>query len=139
MSDASARPERENPENLRLNSISAALTADELDKSLDWYCNVVGFHLEDTYEDDEGNVQGASLVAGDQRIVISQDDWGKGRDRTKGQGIRLYLQTSQDVDEVAAAIKERGGTLASEPEDMPWGSRQFNLVDPDGFQLTIAS
>jgi uncharacterized glyoxalase superfamily protein PhnB len=57
----------------------------------------------------------------------------------KGQGIRIYLQTTQDVDGVAAAIKDRGGELASEPEDMPWGARAFNLIDPDGILLTISS
>ena len=44
-----------------------------------------------------------------------------------------------DVDEVAGSIKSRGGTLAAEPDDMPWGARAFSLVDPDGFQLTISS
>ena len=40
---------------------------------------------------------------------------------------------------LAGAIRERGGTLASEPADMPWGARAFDLVDPDGFRLTITS
>ena len=53
--------------------------------------------------------------------------------------MRIYIATAQDVDGVANAIKERGGKLASEPSDMPWGVRAFDLVDPDGFLLTIAS
>jgi uncharacterized glyoxalase superfamily protein PhnB len=97
----------------------------------------VGFHLEETYEH-EGEVRGASLVAGSQRLVLSQDDGAKG-DRVKGLGFRIYLQASTDVDGAAAAIKERGGELATEPADMPWGARAFNLVDPDGFQLTVSS
>jgi uncharacterized glyoxalase superfamily protein PhnB len=32
-----------------------------------------------------------------------------------------------------------GGTLASEPTDMPWGQRVFRVKDPDGFVLVIAS
>ena len=129
---------RSTPASLRLKAISAALTVDDIEASIAWYRDVVGFHLEETYERD-GKVAGASLAAGDQRIVISQDDWGKGRDRKKGQGIRLYLEASQDVDEIAAAIEARGGTLATPPTDMPWGTRAFNLTDPTGYQLTISS
>ena len=39
----------------------------------------------------------------------------------------------------AAGIKERGGSLESEPADMPWGARAFSVVDPDGFQITFSS
>mgnify|MGYP000571975456 CR=1 FL=1 len=37
----------------------------------------------------------------------------------------------QDVDELAAAIRSRGGELDQEPQDRPWGTRDFGLVDPD--------
>ena len=99
---------------------------------------MVGFTVSEMWEH-EGTAVGADLVAGSAHLLIGQDDWAKGRDRLKGVGFRLYMSTSQDVDEVAAAIVARGGTLESEPADMPWGGRAFSLVDPDGFQLTISS
>ena len=110
----------------------------DLQASLSWYCDVLGFTIAEKFEH-EGEVRGAALVAGVARLMLSQDDWAKGRDRVKGQGLRLYLSTTQDVDDVAAAIKSRGGEIASEPADMPWGARTFDLVDPDGFLLTISS
>lgn len=84
------RRNRETPVTLRLQSISVAITVDDIQASLKWYCDVVGFHLEETYEH-EGEVRGASLVAGSQRVVLSQEDGAKG-DRIKGQGFRIYLQ-----------------------------------------------
>ena len=123
---------------LRLSSIAPAITVNDLDASLAWYCDVVGFTLGEKFEH-EGEVRGASLVAGVARLMLSKEDWAKGRDRVKGQGLRLYMSTNQDVDDVAAAIKARGGELASEPADQPWGARTFDLVDPDGFLLTISS
>ena len=138
MSETTERRNRGTPETVRLRSITPALTVNDLEKSLAWYGEVVGFLIGEKWER-EGKVVGAELIAGGTRIILSQDDWAKGKDRPKGQGFRLHLATAQDVDEIAAAIQERGGKLASEPADMPWGNRAFDLVDPDGFQLTISS
>ena len=142
MSDETQAPTEdrrgEGPKTLRLSSIAPGITVNDLQASLSWYGDVVGFYIAEKFEH-EGEVRGAALVAGGARLMLSQDDWAKGRDRVKGQGLRLYLNTSQDVDEVAAAIKSRGGELASEPADMPWGARAFELVDPDGFLLTIST
>ena len=71
-------------------------------------------------------------------VYISQDDWQKGRDRIKGEGVRIYWYTDQDIDQMAAGIKKRGGTLASEPKD-EWGTRYFTLEDPSGFKITVSS
>ena len=132
------RPLRSKPESLRARTLSVSLTAQDFPKSLAWYTEVVGFTLDEKYER-EGKVVGAAIKAGRVRLSLSQDDGKKGLDRKKGEGMRIYIATAQDVDGVANAIKGRGGILASEPADMPWGVRAFNLVDPDGFLLTISS
>ena len=129
---------RRKPESLRLRAVSPGLTVNDLQASLAWYRDIVGFTVDETWEHD-GKMAGASLKAGSAFINLSQDDWAKGRDRAKGEGFRIYLSTGQDIDEVAAGIKARGGKLASEPADRPWGARTFNLVDPDGYRLTISS
>jgi uncharacterized glyoxalase superfamily protein PhnB len=133
-----ARTARKKPETLRLRDISASLTVNDLQASIAWYRDIVGFTLGETWERD-GKVAGAELIAGSATINLSQDDWARGRDRVKGEGFRLYLHTAQDINVIAARIKVHGGTLASEPADQPWGARTFNLVDPDGYKLTISS
>lgn len=60
------------------------------------------------------------------------------RDRVKGEGFRLYCETTQDVDRLADQIKARGGTLSQEPKDESWGARVFSVEDPDGFKITIS-
>lgn len=132
------RTPRTAPETLRLSLISPSLTVGDLDASLAFYRDIVGFHVKQLW-DHEGTVMGAELIAGTGHLMIGQDDWKKGKDRKKGQGMRLFFTTTQEVDEVAAAIKSRGGTLESEPQDMPWGGRAFSMVDPDGFAFTISS
>jgi uncharacterized glyoxalase superfamily protein PhnB len=71
---------------------------------------------------------------------LNQDDWKKGRDRSKGVGVRLSISTTRDhVDEMAKRAKNAGITLKSEPRDTEWNSRAFELSDPSGFLLTIFS
>ena len=119
-------------------TLSASLTVKDLQKSLAWYHDVVGFTVDQKYER-EGKLRAVALKAGDVRIVIGQDDGAKGWDRVKGEGFSLQMTTAQNVDEVAKRIRERGGTLESEPADMPWGARVFRLRDPDGFRLAVSS
>jgi uncharacterized glyoxalase superfamily protein PhnB len=133
-----AAPKTKKPAGLKLIEAAPAFTADDLQKSIGWYRDVVGFAVEEKWERD-GKLMGASLRAGSATMMLAQDDWKLGRDRRKGAGVRLYFSTAQDVDALAAAIKARGGKLDHEPVDQPWGSRDFALTDPDGFKITIGA
>lgn len=126
------------PESFRGRSLSASLTVRDLHRSLEWYRNLLGFTVDQKHER-EGRLIAVSIKAGAVRLLLGQDDGTKGLDRPKGEGFSLMITTAQDVSELAAAIKARGGTLDSEPADAPWGARFFRLRDPDGFRLTIAS
>ena len=126
------------PASFRAQSLQASLTVKDLAKSLAWYRDVVGFEVDRKHER-EGKLRAVSLRAGDVRILINQDDGAKGWNRVKGEGFSLQITTEQSVDEVATRMKERGGSLESEPADMPWGARVFRVRDPDGFKLTISS
>lgn len=137
-SNTEERPERAKPESFRARSLAASFTVNDLTKSLAWYCDVVGFTIDQKYERG-GALQAASLKAGEVRILLGQDDGAKGWERSKGVGCSLQISTTQNVDELAARIKERGGTLELEPTDMPWGARVFRVMDPDGFKIAISS
>lgn len=119
-------------------SLAASLTVKDLERSVAWYRDVVGFTVEARMERD-GKLRAVRLAAGAVRILLNQDDGGRGWDRVKGEGFSLSFTTAQDIDEVAKRIVARGGTLASEPADMPWGARVFRLVDPDGYRFLISS
>ena len=114
-----------------------ALTVKDLEASVRWYTAVLGF-AEDRRHERGGQLIAVSLRAGAVRLLLSRDDGAKGPDRVKGDGISLQLTTPQDVDAVAARIKERGGMLETEPFTMPH-ARAFRLRDPDGFRFTISS
>jgi lactoylglutathione lyase len=134
---ASARPVRKLPETLRLRSISPSLTVNDLQASLSWYRDILGFTAGERWEHD-GKLAGIEILAGSVSFYLSQDDWKKGRDRVKGEGFRLHCTTAQKVDKLAEEIRKRGGRLLEEPHDEPWGERAFAVVDPDGFKITIS-
>jgi uncharacterized glyoxalase superfamily protein PhnB len=135
---AGAQRARQQPEPLRLRSVAPSFTVNDIEKSLAWYRDVLGFVVKDRWEH-EGKLAGVELAAGGVLFMLGQDDWKKGRDRVKGEGFRIYCKTAQDVDRLAAQVKARGGKLTQEPRDEPWGTRDFAVVDPDGFKITIGS
>ena len=121
---------------MNLSETSPSFTVNDLEKSLAWYRDVLGFTVEERYERD-GKLAGVGLRAGGVFLMLGQDDWKKGRDRKKGEGFRIYCMATKDVDFLAKGIVARGGTLDQEPKDQPWGMRDFSLTDPDGFKITI--
>jgi uncharacterized glyoxalase superfamily protein PhnB len=128
---------RTQPESFRGRSLAASLTVRDLQQSLTWYRDVVGFTVQRKFER-EGRLMAVSLKAGAVELLLGQDDGAKGMDRVKGEGFSLQITTTQSVDALAQRIRDRGGVLASEPADA-WGARVFRLQDPDGFRLTISS
>src|SRR6266496_4139278 len=95
-------------------SLQASPTVKDLQKTITWYVDVLGFKLDRRIER-EGTLRGVEVSAGDVRIILNQDD-----------------------DEIAQRIKEQGGALETEPKDMPWGARAFRFRDPDGFRWSIS-
>jgi uncharacterized glyoxalase superfamily protein PhnB len=126
------------PESFHARALTASLTVKDLAASLAWYQDVMGFAVDQRHEPG-GTLVAVSLRAGNVRILLNQDNGARGWDRSKGEGISLQITTDQDVDPYAARIRAAGGTLDSEPADMPWGGRAFRLHDPDGFKFAITS
>ncbi len=122
---------------LQAKAISLSLTVKDIQKSLNWYTEVIGFTIERKIERD-GKLLGYTMTAGNARVSINQDNGAKGWDRVKGLGFSFYLTTEQNVDDIAQRVKKLTGKLDSEPADMPWGVRALKLEDPDGFKFSIS-
>jgi uncharacterized glyoxalase superfamily protein PhnB len=134
---AGGAPQQSSPDSFHAKTLSVSLTVKDLQKSLAWYHDVVGFSIDRKIERD-GKLMGVTLKAGEVRITINQDDGAKGWDRIKGLGFSLSISTDQNVDEIARRMKRLGWALDAEPADMPWGVRMMRFRDPDGFKLSIS-
>lgn len=130
-----SHPQRQQPESLRLRSIMPTFSVNDLQVSLAWYRDGLGFFVGDRWEEG-GKLRGVTLKAGSCEFGLSQDDFTKGRDRAKGIGFRLWCSTTQDVNAIAARLRSFGGTIAEEPGDR-WDVYSFTAQDPDGFKITI--
>ncbi len=135
---APALKARRLPETLRLTGFTPSLTVNDLSRSLAFYTEGMGFIVGERWSD--GDVlRGVMLKAGVCELGLSQDDWKQGRERQKGAGFRIWCDTAQDIDAIAARLKAAGSILTEEPHDvLAWGMRSFSVDDPDGFHLTIA-
>jgi catechol 2,3-dioxygenase-like lactoylglutathione lyase family enzyme len=127
---------RRGPETLRLRATVPSLTVNDLEKSIRFYTDALGFLEKERWKNDKGQTTGVMLLAGTCELGLSQDDWAKGRDRKKGVGFSVWCETGQDVNALAARVRGAGFSLASEPRD-EWGGRSFAVEDPDGFRLVL--
>src|SRR5438034_7630601 len=110
------RPQRRLPESLRLRSVAASFTVNDLPKSIAWYRDVLGFTLGERWEE-AGRLRGIQLKAGGCDIMLNQDDFAKGRDRRKGEGCRVWVSTVQDITAIAARVRATGWPLDREPSE----------------------
>ena len=124
-------------EALQVSSYIPIFTVDDLHESITFY-EALGFTIDERWEEN-GTLLGVMLRAGKNQVGLNQDDWKKGRDRRKGIGVRWFMSTTQNVDEIAARARRAGIALKSEPHDTEFNSRAFEVVDPTGFLLTISS
>jgi catechol 2,3-dioxygenase-like lactoylglutathione lyase family enzyme len=124
-------------ETLRLRATNPIFTVTDLERSIRFYTDVLGFVVSDRYHGSDGGLQGVMLRAGVCEVGLSQDDWAKGRDRQRGVAVRIWCTTAQDIDAVAKRIKARNYPLTQEPRDESFGGRSLTLDDPDGFHLSI--
>jgi uncharacterized glyoxalase superfamily protein PhnB len=123
---------------VQIKGIVPTLTVDDLQKSISFY-EALGFAIGERWEEN-GTLFGVMMGAGGIQIGLNQDDWKKGRDRTKGIGVRLALETTPGhVDALANRARSAGIALKSDPHDTEWKSRAFELTDPSGYLLTVFS
>ena len=122
---------------LKPKNITPSFTVDDLQKSIKFY-EGLGFAVDERWEDN-GVLQGVMLRAGDYMLGLSQDDWKKGRERQKGVGMRVHIETTQNVDELAASAKAAGVSLDTEPYNTPWNTRAFDVTDPSGFRISVSA
>jgi len=130
------RAQRHKPESFRARGVAPSLTVRDIERSIAWYRDVLGFTEGERWTSDN-RLHGIQLKAGNIDLMLTQDDFAKGRDRKLGEGVRVWFETVQDIDALADQIRGRGGVLDNDPQQMPWGDYAFAVTDPDGYKFTV--
>src|SRR2546428_12936229 len=83
------RRQRRLPESLRLRSVAASVTVNDLPKSIAWYRDVLGFTLGERWEE-AGQVGGALLKRGGFDHMLNHDHFSEGRGPRTGDGAPAW-------------------------------------------------
>ncbi|MFG0250487.1 MAG: VOC family protein [Phycisphaeraceae bacterium JB051] len=109
---------------MKINSSAAVLPVSDLDASLRYFIDVLGFAEDFRFE------QYAGIKRDDCCIHLSAHD-------KPGSG-KVYI-FCDDVDGYFADITKQGASTDDEPKDYAYGMRDFITRDPDGNQLTFGA
>lgn len=115
-----------------------SISCNDIQKSIHFYGDGLGFEIVHKMEE-EGKIQFVAMKAGNAMVGLGQDDFALGKDRKKGIGMRIWLNTTQDIPAIAARATAAGLKLDDGPAPLPWGPMAFAVTDPDGFKLTIST
>ncbi|MCF8067106.1 MAG: VOC family protein [Desulfobacterales bacterium] len=113
----------------------------DFEKSLDFYLNVIGFHLKFQRSDPDF----AYLEYNKAQLMIEQlrdDAWLVGEmEKPFGRGVNFQIEVS-DVQEVYDRLKKAGISLYKDMDESWYdigklfsGQKQFLVQDPDGYLL----
>lgn len=101
------------------------LTVEDLDISVAYSIERLGFHLQ--WRGDPLASVGRDRTS----IMLSEGDQGQS-------GSWVWIAAG-NVDELYAELRSRGARLRHPPTNYPWGSRECQVTDPDGHVLRFGA
>jgi PhnB protein len=124
-----------------MKSIIPTLAVEDIDESVRFYAEVLGFEIRFTLPGEAGKLIHASVQRGDSNLMFARLDPSNAHDQGPlGKGVTLYATVSddEDIDIYFQRVKNAGATVVQEPTDQFWGHRDWGITDPDGYLLFIS-
>lgn len=115
---------------LAMSSSTAIFASSDLERTLAYYVDVLGFELAWTWGDPPSL---ASVRMGGISIMISHDS----DVASKIRGHQHWLDIDE-IDKLYDFHRAKDARIISEIEDKPWGFREYVVEDPDGYHLRFA-
>ncbi|UXI66374.1 bleomycin resistance protein [Tahibacter amnicola] len=101
-------------------------------RSLPFYIDGLGFKVDWEHRFEPGFPLFAQLTRRGQTIFLTEHTG----DCAVGGAVYFIVP---DTDELVRDVRQRGVLAIGDPEDMPWGTREVLITDPDGNRLRFAS
>jgi uncharacterized glyoxalase superfamily protein PhnB len=106
----------------------------------DFYCRVLNFDRI-SEEPDYIAVQNGGVTLGlgpQQKLSPTHYFDAEALRGRKGAGVEIVLEVD-DIDRYHQRVIERGYPIQTPLKERPWGTRDFRIVDPEGYFLRITS
>jgi lactoylglutathione lyase len=119
----------------------AILAVSDVDRSLAFYRDLIGFEVEATYDDPP---YATLALAGTRLSLAEQGHPAEDRpgvtmtapDDPSKADVVLVVEVA-DARGVYAELEDKGARFLAEPFEPPWGGCRFFCVDPDGYLVEI--
>jgi uncharacterized glyoxalase superfamily protein PhnB len=121
--------------------LSPILSVFDIDASIDFYVEKLGFSRNWALTDPDGKTNFANVQLGNAEILLGTIDFVAPEDREKrGIGIQIYIEVPKelDMDFVYQRVKSGGANITRKIETRDWGERTFSVKDIDGYHLMLA-
>jgi uncharacterized glyoxalase superfamily protein PhnB len=110
-------------------AVAPVFVVKDLPRAVEHYRDVLGFAVRFTYGE-------PVLYTGVERDALVLHLQAAGRTKRQPGQSSVYVFVS-DVDALHAELKAKGALVQGEPQDYPYGMRDFSINDPDGNQLSF--
>ena len=110
----------------------------DVGQAVDWLCHTFGFSERLRLARD-GVIGHAQLAVGEGAIMLGRQGGPFRSPVPQGDEVSSYVHISvEDVDQHFAHTKACGARILKEPVTMPFGERQYTVVDPAGHWWTFS-
>jgi len=121
-------------------AVSISLTVTDMKQAMSFYQKAFGFQKRGLMNGPDGKpvhgeltLRGSTLMLGPEMPGFTQS-----AKRLGGSPISLYLLV-EDVDKVFAKAIKQGATVKMPVTEMFWGDRRGSVIDPEGYQWSVAT
>ena len=109
------------------------LSVRDMDASLAFYRDTLGFEQDLDIKDPAGKTTMASVEVGNTVIMLHCGDPGE----NPCTSLSLLFDKGFDLDAFYHELRAKNVTICREIGNRPWGHRDFGVRDPDGYLLTF--
>jgi uncharacterized glyoxalase superfamily protein PhnB len=133
-------------------AIAPMLSYEDPGAAADWLVKVFGFHEETRFTEDDGRVSHVKLRLNGGAVMLGRpgpDYQSPKHHRETCEAARKMYELPYIIDGVHAYVgdvdahfrqaQEAGATILSEPEDQPYGDRNYRVEDLEGHRWMFAT
>lgn len=114
--------------------IMPMLAVKDVDASIAFYKDVLGFETQMALPDATGKNVFAIIMLGSDNIGLGARDI---ENPGQGVGFMVYIPEANDLDVLYASVLAKGITPTMELKTEYWGDRLFEVKDPDGYLISM--